>query len=106
MMDRQALLRAWKDYYQTTYPAIDLRSMAMNERAEALVRRMRALACFKQTIYKGFCKRELEYALGMAVGVHKQLLWGVTSFARGGYNKKGGGRISLLPSARRLRPVD
>ena len=59
--------------------------------ASYLEGRMRRLAVFPQTMYKGFVKRELTNALGMSLGVHKQLLGRLTFVPRAVILKGGGG---------------
>ena len=64
----------------------------LTDAADHLEGRMRRLAAFPQTMYKGFVKRELMTAAGMSLGVHKQLLGRLTSVPWGA-TLKGGGRV-------------
>lgn len=91
-MNRQALFDNWVMYY-LTLPEDEV-LMAIVERTKVIEGRMVALARFSGRIYKGMRKRALEAALGMSLGVHKQLLWRLTSYPRGG-NLKGGGGVQL-----------
>lgn len=61
------------------------------ERAGFIEERMMKLARFPERIYRGFNKARLMTALGMSLGVHRQLQWGLTSALRGGKVKGGGG---------------
>ncbi len=87
--DRQALRIAWARYYSGCSHEEML--TRIRERVSYLEGRMRKLARFPQAGYKGFDKRSLTTALGMSLGVHKQLLAGLISVPRGGM-MKGGGR--------------
>lgn len=79
MMARQALLGAWKRYYQNKSRE------ELEQRASAIRERMMVLARLNQRMTKGFVRRDLETALGMSLGVHQQLLGGLTSASRGEY---------------------
>lgn len=76
-MDRQRLFAAWKRHYGLLPVAVAAEEM--RQRAGRLEGRMRLLALWRGNDFKGFNKRSLTTALGMALGVHKQLLWGLTS---------------------------
>lgn len=94
-MERTRLYEAWTGFYRVkASEGHELRSM-IRAAIQSLERRMRLLGARPDYLYHGFVKRELEAALGMSYGVHKQLLWGLTSVARVGYNKRveGGNRF-------------
>lgn len=87
-MDREAVRKAFYDHYSRLEPAE--REAAIRGVAESLEERMRRLGRFPDRMYKGFCKSRLVAALGMSLGIHKQLLGGLTS-ASSGVRVKGGG---------------
>lgn len=88
-MDRQACVKAWWRYYAMLEPE-DRQGIAEGH-VGSLEGRMRELACFPQRICRGFSTRALQIALGMALGIHKQILWGLTSAPWGATLKGGGG---------------
>lgn len=88
-MDREALRLAWTRYYSGRLPGSALKSIV--ERADFLEGRMRKLARFPDNEYHGIPKASLITALGMSLGVHRQLQWGLTSVSSGGRLKGGGG---------------
>lgn len=88
-MNRQRLYEAWHTYYSRR-PAMAVRSV-LERRVRWLERKMKRLARLPDRMYKGFDRRGLITALGMSLGIHKQLLWGLTSSSRGVKVKGGGG---------------
>jgi len=77
-MDRRRLYQAWQSFYARTCP-ID-RLVAIRERISFLEGRMRKMARFPGSkSWHGIPNVRLQVALGMSLGVHKQLLWGLTS---------------------------
>ncbi|MBA7556662.1 hypothetical protein ES705_49378 [subsurface metagenome] len=89
-MERMLAYTAWQKYYGERYQG-DKRILAVRERAKWIEERMIHLARFPGRMYKGFIKRRLENALGVSLGIHRQLLWGLTSASSRG-RIKGGGR--------------
>ena len=89
-MDRRKLFLAWRDLYQgkEKEEAISI----AREHISDLVRRMRLMGVLPGYIYHGMKKREYQKALGMALGVQQQLLWGLTSVSRGRNLRVEGGR--------------
>jgi len=88
-MDRRRLYLAWQRYY-SRYPREEA-IKHLGEAIELLVGRMKELGRFPQSNYKGYPKRRLEAAFGMSLGVHKQLLWGLTFSPVGGKLRVVGG---------------
>jgi len=88
-MDREALLRAWYDHYKRQH-AHDIVG-ALRTNLELLEGRMRMLGRYPQSLFHKINKRALQRALGLSYGVHKQLLWGLTSVSSRG-RVRGGGR--------------
>lgn len=100
-MDRQRLYRAWGSYYAfkgSQDPAYDVLA-ELGKRAESIRARMVRLAGFPDRQYHGFVRKRLEVALGMSLGIHRQLSCGVGILALGGYNGRveGGYRRRLEP---------
>lgn len=81
-MDRQLLYTAWQGFY-SGYSDAEALSL-IEGRVSFIVGKMMRLALYPGKVYKGFPKRSLETALGMSLGVHKQLLWRLTSSPRAG----------------------
>ena len=106
-MDRASLYEAWRGFYsgKSRQDAIT----AITERASFLEERMWRLARYPhQQQWHGIGSRSLQVALGMSLGVHKQLLWGLTSASSGVVNLRvaGGNRsrtATLSPSNRTER---
>ena len=88
-VDRPRLLEAWNKYYERF--SGEEKTRRLGENARLLEGRMRKLAALPQSTYKGYRKRKLEIALGMSLGVHRQLLAGLTFVSSGGRIKGGGG---------------
>lgn len=80
-LDRTRLHAAWKDHYELAVLRLGQRSAVVEAKARAsrLEGKMRQLARRRERYYKDYSRRGLEVALGMSLGVHKQLLWGLTS---------------------------
>ena len=89
MMDRQRLKASWERYYRVKGTA------TLQERTSALEARMRALGRLSQAEYHGFNLRKLQGALGMAYGVHKQVLRGLHPRPGGCILEGGRGGIDL-----------
>lgn len=92
-MKRVDLHTAWLRYY---------RGLDRNEalevvrgHIESIRGRMMTLGRFPQAVWHQFSKRELVSALGMALGVHQQVLAGLRSVPEGG-RLRGGGGDSIL----------
>lgn len=91
-MDRRALQIAWADFYTNRgWPRAQIIE-DITRRVNDLGGRMRDLARLKQSTYHRFNKARLVSALGMSMGVLKQMRWGLT-FSTPGGNLKGGGRV-------------
>lgn len=88
MLERERLYKVWWDYYARRDPLE--RRAALEAAICSLEGRMRRLGRFLQQEYKGYDRRHLQTALGMALGVHKQLLGGLT-FGPSGSKILGGG---------------
>ena len=82
-MERMACFASWKRYYDSLEPG--LAADVARGSAALLEGRMRRAAQNPSPIIRGLEKRELVRAWGMALGVHKQLLWGLTCVPRGGH---------------------
>jgi len=80
-MDRMATAEAWRRSYRGKQRSFIIQ--AERQHVRNLVRVMRRLACWHEAAYKGFKVRELRVVLGMALGIHQQLLRGVTLPSRG-----------------------
>lgn len=81
MIPRMALYAVWRRLYGGIPPAE--RPVIAEGHIKSLERRMRFLGSLRQSVFHGFNKRSLQQALGMALGVHKHLLWGLTSVSSG-----------------------
>ena len=88
-MERERLKVAWARRY-TACPADEVVRM-MTQQASVLEGRMRKLACFPDKNVHGIPKAGLVTALGMSLGVQRQLFGGLTSAPSGGILKGGGG---------------
>ena len=88
-MERQALLQAWHDHYRRQHAHNIVGALRTN--LEFLEGRMRLLGGLPQSTFHKINKRALQSALGLSYGVHKQLLWWLTSVSSGG-KVRGGGR--------------
>ena len=88
MLTRTELYEVWRRHYAARQAVA---GAELAKQAEALEKRMRALGRFPAPYYRGFNKRALTSALGMSLGIHKQLLGGLTSSSWGG-RVMGGGR--------------
>ena len=97
-MERQQLFEAWYAFYARLEPSE--RRAEMEKRLFSLEERMRFLGRFTERVYHGFTKASLVAALGMAVGVHRQLLGGLTSASSGCILKGGGGALEARIKAR------
>lgn len=80
-MDRGRLYNDWRVFYGNQEEAGRL--SLIQGRADRIVSQMVRLARSPGRMYKDMVKRRLETALGMSLGVHRQLLWGLTSDSRG-----------------------
>lgn len=91
MIPRQTLLMAWKRHYSVVLPSWGLSRAEVREHAEDNARlceeRMWRLGRERQALHHGYDKRGLNQVTGMALGVHKQLLWGLNPLPPGGYNR-------------------
>lgn len=77
-MDRRGLYQAWQRFY-AKYCLAD-RLILIRERVIFLEGRMRKMARLPMgKRWAGINNHSLQVALGMSLGVHKQLLWGLTS---------------------------
>lgn len=85
-MDRGALKSQWERFYSPYTPSEQV--TLIEARANRIVSQMMRLARFPERISHGIVKRRLEIALGMSLGVHRQLLWGLTSDSRGGMMRR------------------
>lgn len=72
---------SWRGFY-ANYEETERLSL-MQGRVNRIVSQMIRLARYPGRMYKDMVKRRLETALGMSLGVHRQLLWGLTSDSRG-----------------------
>lgn len=88
-MDREGCRGAWQRYYARLPRGQAI--LELGERTSHLEGRMRLIGRSPGSVYKGFVKARLTSALGMALGVQKQLQWGLTSVPLGGTLKGGGG---------------
>lgn len=89
-MDRERLRVAWEGYYTRVPPGERIEEI--EKRVGFLVGKMRKLACLPGPLFHEFPKRSLEHALGMSLGVHRQLLWRLTSSPwRGKIRREAGG---------------
>jgi len=99
MMSRETLYASWRDFYARgcwrLSLAKDARDPGLREelrrRILFLVGRMRMLGALPQLEYHGYNRRSLQAGIGMSLGVHQQLLVGLTSVPGGGRLKGGGG---------------
>jgi len=72
MIPRQQLLRSWSDYYHRLPLPV---AIAEATASSGLLRgRLVALGRFRGNRYREFSRRDLTLWLGMALGVHTQLL--------------------------------
>lgn len=97
-MNRRLCLQAWLDYYgaldrQTAIEQATARSSSLRERMETLGRAT-------GRTWREFVRRELQNALGMAYGVHRQLLWGLHSLPEGGKLRVAGGLRTQIEARR------
>ena len=99
-MDRMGLYHSWRGFYAALEPS--QREVALRERIKKIEGRMILLARFPQRMYKGFAKAKLVTSLGMSLGVHKQLLWGLTSVPRGEYAGRVAGGLGENGASERL----
>mgnify|MGYP001165743144 CR=1 FL=1 len=96
MIPRNKLFEAWSRYYSGASAHLQGTPGSCEERARSIRARMMELGRSRGYLTKqGFRKREIETALGMSLGVHKQLLAGGSILAQGGYNRReaGGNRL-------------
>ena len=81
-MNRQTCYESWGDYYSGLLNSGMERSVvagAAMGHVQLLTERMRKIGACRGPFYKCFSKVELQRVAGMALGVHQQLLWGLTS---------------------------
>jgi len=95
-MTRAGCLVAWTAFYRGM-PRDEAKSLA-EAHSERLGRRMRLLGRLPAPLFHNFNKRTLQQALGMAYGVHKQLLAGLTFSAQGLKMRRAGGGVDRLRS--------
>ena len=89
MTDRQRLYRAWERHYRGCEREV------IAARAEVLEGRMKHLGRLPGPMRRGFVKRTLERALGMSLGIHRQLLVRLHPTPGGVYTERvAGGRWS------------
>lgn len=89
MIDRSLLYQTWSGFYGTYSP--EDRIPLVQDTLRSLEGRMRHLGKCPGPYYHEFNKRDLNLVLGMALGVHKQLLAGLTCAPWGGSLKGAGG---------------
>jgi len=95
-MDRMRLYAAWDDYYRRWLPSQgrtkDDILLELRQAISSLRVRMMRLGAWRSPVYHGFKVKELVRWHGMSLGIHQQVLGGLTSLPRGG-NLKGGGGV-------------
>ena len=91
-MDRERLKGSWVKYYGM-FDAEEVMGR-LQMRADFIVGKMMMLARRKGPLYHEIPRIRLMTALGMSLGIHRQLLGRLTSSPRRG-NLKGGGRARL-----------
>lgn len=91
-MERRACYNVWRAYYGARVRRGPVQTVILEarDRAALLEGRMKERARSRDPYYHGTSTRELVRAQGMALGVHKQLLVGMTNALQRGKLKGGG----------------
>jgi len=98
-MDRRKLLKTWIRLYSQM--SLSEALTAIRGRVGYLGGRMRKLAQHPSgKLWHGIPGQRLQVVLGMSLGVHKQLLWGLTSYPWRGvdWRVEGGNRFKIDPT--------
>lgn len=86
MISRQALYDAWWRFYARL--PIEVRKATAESYCRSLEGRMRFLGSFQQSVFHGYRRLDLARVLGMAYGVHKQFLAGLTFYPQRGHTER------------------